>query len=235
LGYLRGSVGAATLATSMEILNTPDEIACWIGAANSYPCGSGVIYASADGAARYADTLVLELRKRIPAAELSGEPDVKSNPYPPGLDARLQAAQNTGKCVRVTFANGDVSEGTVTRKGDSYWQLSTDEEFGTDAGFAAEERAVSVEILTPAKITTEVLPLDEQLRLAAKRGQRVRVTMADGGVLVGVPEWSKSSVYDNVPVFLDTDPNDPQAPCEWCGAHSDNAHCRVVNVEILNA
>jgi hypothetical protein len=204
----------------METLNTPDEIALWTSTvAATIGCAS---YPDPDIVARFADRMVLELRKRIPAAGLSGEPDVKSEPYPPGLDARLQAAQNAGKHVLVTFGNGDVSKGTVTRKGDSYWQLSTDEEFGTDHGFSPEERAVKVEILE-----LEPADLNERLRLAAEQGQRVRVQFADGGDPVeGHVIWRPDFADDTMPARVGS---------EWCGATERDPEYRAISVEILDA
>jgi hypothetical protein len=201
----------------METLNTPDEIALWISTAAGHMSTARGAYPPT--AANMADAMVLELRKRIPAAGLSGEPDVKMDP--PGLDARLQAAQNAGKRVRVTFANDDVSEGTVKRLADDYWTLDTDEHFGTDAGFHDAERAVKIEFLsTPAD-------LNEQLRLAAERGQCVRVTLAgDCGYAEGHVTWRPDFSTDTMPAKVGT---------HWCGANEPEDSYRVISVEILDA
>jgi hypothetical protein len=59
----------------METLNTPNEIALWSSAAAAF--ATTRTYPDADSAAQFADGMVLELRKRIPAAGLSGELGVK--------------------------------------------------------------------------------------------------------------------------------------------------------------
>jgi hypothetical protein len=57
----------------METLNTPDEIALWISTAAGHMSTARGAYPPT--AANMADAMVLELRKRIPAAGLSGEPE----------------------------------------------------------------------------------------------------------------------------------------------------------------
>lgn len=200
----------------METLSTPNEIALWTSvvaarhAYASYPCAQDI--------AALADAAVLELRKRISANAVSAVP--RMSEY--DLLAALLDAKNAGKRVRVHFGNGDKSEGTLTKSGDM-WVLDGHEYFGADEGFADEERAVSVEILeqTPEAIAGG---LNEQLRLAAERGQRVRATMADGCNVEGYVIWDK---------------DDAVLPAEvggyhWCGAlEPGNGEHRVVSVEIL--
>jgi hypothetical protein len=141
LGCLRGSVGAATLAASMETLNTPNEIALWISASSAYT-GTRT-YPNADSAAQFADSMVLELRKR-----------------------------------KIEFLS------------------------------------------TPAD-------LNEQLRLAAERGQCVRVTLAgDCGYAEGHVTWRPDFSTDTIPAKVGT---------HWCGANEPEDSYRVISVEILDA
>jgi hypothetical protein len=149
---LRGSVGAATLAASMETLNTPDEITTWISAAAAFT--ETRTYPSPEDCASFADSMVLELRKRIPLAVSDGvsartqaKQNLTKRALSEHLNEQLDLARRWDVCARVTFANGDVSQGKVKLLPSGYWHMDTDEEFGTDAGFTDEERAVNVEIL----------------------------------------------------------------------------------------
>jgi hypothetical protein len=217
----------------METLNTPDEIALWISASSAYT-GTRT-YPNADSAAQFADSMVLELRKRIPAAGLSGEPDVKSDPYPPGLDTRLQAAQDAGKCVRVTFANGDVSKGMVKRLADDYWALDTDEHFGTDAGFHDAERAVSVEILASA---LEYMSREAILRVACEAlasGKQVRAKLRACWETRGSEDVT-TAIYaidgSDIPVCLTR----PDGKPRWChlACECPNDTEGLVSLEIID-
>jgi hypothetical protein len=152
LGYLRGSVGAATLAASMETLNTPSEIALWTSVVSAMVVSA--TYPSAENAALFADSVVLELRKRVPtvvsdgiSARTQAKQNLTKRALSEHLNEQLDLARRWDVCARVIFANGDVSQGKVKLLPSGYWHMDTDEEFGTDAGFTDEERAVNVEIL----------------------------------------------------------------------------------------
>jgi hypothetical protein len=124
----------------METLNTPNEIALWIGAAAAYMTNDNCTHS--EEAARVADLLVLELRKRLLAP-------------------------------------------------------------------------------TPVSPTS----LNEQLRLAAERGQRVRVRLDNGGVREGLVIWGPSYEHDAVPA---------QVADLWCGEDAEDSCLRVTSVEILD-
>jgi hypothetical protein len=92
----------------METLNTPDEIALWISASSAYT-GTRT-YPNADSAAQFADSMVLELRKRSPQAWLSGEPDSNAEqthmPREEIMSIAQQASHLKGK-VRVIMDDGN--------------------------------------------------------------------------------------------------------------------------------
>lgn len=197
----------------METLNTPHEIALWtsvVAARHAYEA-----FPTARSSAELADAAVLELRKRLHTSKVSD---------PTALDDTLTDAMDDGSRVRVTFGNGEVSEGSLSRSGDM-WVLDDNEYFGLDAGLDDAERAISVEILEQTPEAIDV-GLNEQLRLAAERGQRVRATMADGSVAIGRVVW-ESDCYDNLPARIVGDPS------QWCGESDEDAHWRVVRVETL--
>lgn len=201
----------------METLNTPNEIALWTSAACAF--ATTRTYPATNEAAQFADSMVLELRKRLPTNAISAVPEMGKQ----ALLVALIDAKAAGKRVCVHFGNGDKSEGILTKSGDM-WVLDGHEYFGTGDGYGPEERAVSVEILPIVEQPTPE-SLNEQLRLAAELSQRVCATMASGYAVSGRVEWHGG--YDDLPALIDGG--------YWCGALYRIPNHRVVRVEILDA
>jgi hypothetical protein len=113
----------------METLNTPNEIALWSSAAAAYVATCN--YPNADSAAQFADSMVLELRKRIPAAGLSGDPEPTHMTRADILRVALHA-HTMGEQVRVYMDDGKTHIASiVTIEHDSGSALPI--EFGCDA------------------------------------------------------------------------------------------------------